>query len=104
MVVCLKDIKKLRTICLIKLVTQLTAVTEYVKLRKYYQRYWRCKWPHPTASLAVVKSMDKGSYFACQTHHNEIYLIHHHCLPPSKASGKHVQYTLFDNETVFLGV
>jgi len=29
---CLKDIKKLRTVHSIKMVTQLTAVTEYVKL------------------------------------------------------------------------
>ena len=62
--VCLKDIKKLRTICSIKMVTQLTAVTEYVKLWECYQRHRRCKWPHLTSSLSVTKSMGKGSYFA----------------------------------------
>ena len=47
--------------------------------------------------------MGMGSYFAHQIRHNEIYLIHHKRLPPSKASGKHGQYTLLDNETI-LGV
>jgi len=48
--------------------------------------------------------MGKGSYFACQTRHNEIYLFHHQCLPPSKASRKHGQFTLLDNKTILLGV
>ena len=101
---CLKDVKKLRTVRSIKMVTQLTAVTEYVKLRERYRAHGRCKRPHLAASLAVAKSMGKGSYFARQTRHNEIYLIRHKCLPPSKASGKHGQYTLLDNETILLGV
>ena len=33
---CLKDIKKLKTPCTIKMVTQLTAVAEYMKLRCRY--------------------------------------------------------------------
>ena len=86
------------------MVTQLTAVTEYVKLWECYWEHGRCKWPHLMASIAVAKSMGKGSYFVCQTHHNKIYLIHYKCLPSSKASGKHGQYTLLDNETILLGV
>jgi hypothetical protein len=101
---CLKDVKKLRTVRSIKMVTQLTAVTEYVKLRERYREHGRCKRPHLAASLAVAKSMGKGSYFARQTRHNEIYLIRHKRLPPSKASGKDGQYTLLDNETILLGV
>ena len=54
--VCLRDIKKLRTIHSIKMVAQLTAVTEYVKLWECYWRHGRCKQPHLTFSLAVTKS------------------------------------------------
>jgi len=40
---CLKDVKKLKTTCSIKMVTQLTAVIEYVKLHEKYRHLGRCK-------------------------------------------------------------
>ena len=79
---CLKDVKKLKTTCFIKMVTQLITVTEYVKLREKYKCLGRCKRPCLMASLTIAKHMGKGAYFARQIHHNEICLIQHHHLPP----------------------
>jgi hypothetical protein len=72
---CLKDVKKLKTTCCIKMVTQLTAVTEYVKLCKKYRCVRRCNRPCLVASLAIAKCMGKSTYFAGRICHNEIYLI-----------------------------
>jgi hypothetical protein len=81
---CLKDVKKLKTTHSIKMVTQLTAVTEYVKLCEKYRHLGRHKRPCLVASLTITKCMGKGPYFAGRIHHNEIYLIQYHCLPPTK--------------------
>jgi hypothetical protein len=61
---CLKDVKKLKTTRSIKMVTKLIAVTEYVKLCEKYRCLGRCKRPCLMASLATVKRMGKGAYFA----------------------------------------
>jgi hypothetical protein len=53
---CLKDIKKLKTPCTIKMVTQLTAVAEYV----VHCKYVICKRPCLNASLVVARCMAKG--------------------------------------------
>ena len=67
-----KDIKMLKTPCSIKMVTQLTAVAEYVKVCHKYVIYKRsCL----NASLVVARHMGKGPYFAHQVHWNEAYLI-----------------------------
>jgi hypothetical protein len=101
---CLKDVKKLKTNHSIKMVTQLTAVTEYVKLRERFEGQNSCKRPRLNASLAVARRMGKGSYFARQTHHNEIYLLRHRHLPPTKAGAHCGPETLLDNETVLHNV
>ena len=86
------------------MVTKLIAVTEYVKLQEKYQCLGRCKRPCLTASIAAVKFMDKGTYFAHSIHHNEIYLMQHQCLPPSKRGAHHGPETLLDNKTVLHNV
>jgi hypothetical protein len=108
---CLQDVKKLKLACSLKVVTQLTAVLEYAKLQDQYQCHNKCKRPGLSASLAIARRMEKGrvgkkkgSYFACQIHRNEAYLLKHKRLPPTKAGAKHGQYTLLDNEAVLHGV
>ena len=61
---CLKDIKKLKTPRAIKMIMQLTAVAEYVKLRHRYVSNANCRRPCLNASLAVARRMGKGAYFA----------------------------------------
>jgi hypothetical protein len=109
--VCLQDVKKLKSAHSLKVVTQLTAVVEYAKLRDQYQHHIKCKRPSLSASLAIARRMGKGrvgkkkgSYFAHQICQHEAYLLKHQCLPPIKAGAKHGQYTLLDNETVLHGV
>jgi hypothetical protein len=51
---CLKEVKKLKTGRTIKVMTQLTAVAEYVKLRTRYQAHPKCRKPHINASLAIA--------------------------------------------------
>jgi hypothetical protein len=94
---CLKDIKKLKTPHSIKMVTQLTAVAEYVKVRC---KYVICKRPCLNASLAVARRMGKGPYFACQIRQNEAYLIQYKRLPPTKAGAFRSQYSLLENNTI----
>jgi hypothetical protein len=108
---CLQDVKKLKSACSLKVVTQLTAVLEYAKLQDQYQCHNKCKRPGLSVSLAIARRMEKGrvgkkkgSYFACQIHRNEAYLLKHKCLPPTKAGAKHGQHTLLDNEAVLHGV
>jgi hypothetical protein len=108
---CLQDVKKLKSACSLKVVTQLTAVLEYAKLRDQYQCHNKCKQPGLSASLAIARRMGKGrigkkkgSYFARQIRRNEAYLLKHQHLPPTKAGAKHGQYTLLDNEAVLHGV
>ena len=107
----LQDVKKLKSAHSLKVVTQLTAVLEYAKLRNQYQHHNKCKRPGLNASLAIARRMGKGgvrkkkgSYFARQIRRNEAYLLKHQCLPPTKAAAKHGQYTLLDNEAVLHGV
>ncbi|KAF8469898.1 hypothetical protein JB92DRAFT_2838459 [Gautieria morchelliformis] len=95
---CLQDVKKLKCGRTVKMMTQLTAVSEYVKLRDRYQAHGRSKKPCLKASLAIAHRMGKGFYFTRQVHQNEVYLLQHQQLPPSKANVKHGQYTLLDNE------
>jgi hypothetical protein len=101
---CLKDAKKLKCGRTVKMMTQLTAVSEYVKLRDRYQAHGRSKKPCLNASLAIAHRMGKGFYFARQIRQNEVYLLRHQRLPPSKANLKHGQYTLLDNENVIHAV
>lgn len=101
---CLKEVKKLKTGRTIKMMTQLTAVAEYVKLRTRYQAHPKCQKPHINASLVIAFRMGKGHYFARQIRENEAYLLRHHHLPPSKGGTQHGQYTLLDNEDVLHAV
>lgn len=101
---CLADVKKIRTVPSIKMLSQLTAVTEYVKLQHRYQNHPKCTKPCLNASLAVARHMGKGMYFTCQIRYNEAYLLKHCHLPPTKAVALHGQYTLLDNEIVFHNV
>ena len=85
---CLKDAKKLKTVHFIKMVTQLTAVMEYVKLRESFQNHPKCQRPCLNASLTIVRRMGKGrangAYFTCQMCQNESYLLQHRHLPSTK--------------------
>jgi hypothetical protein len=101
---CLKTVKKLKTGRTIKMMTQLVAIAEYVKLRAHYQTQPKCSKPCLSASIAIARRMGKGGYFACQIRRNERYLLQHQQLPPSKAGAYHGQYTLLDNENVLHAV
>lgn len=101
---CLKEVRKLKTVKSIKMVTLLTAVSEYVKLRDRFEKHPKCKRPCLNASLAIARRMGKGPYFARQTRRNEVYLLKHKHLPPTKSGAQNGQYTLLDNETVLHGV
>jgi hypothetical protein len=59
-----------------------------------------------SVSLAIARHCGKanGVYFARQIRANELYLLKHCQLPPSKKDGLHGQITLLDNESVVLGV
>ena len=52
---CLKEVKRLKTGRLIKMMTQLTAVAEYVKLRIHFQAQSQCEKPCLNASLAIAR-------------------------------------------------
>ena len=95
---CLKDIKKSDTKCAIKFISQLTAVSEYVKLHMWYQKHNAWKWPCLSASMAIAHRVGKGPYFARQIRHNELYLLKNQCLPPHKSFARHGHHTLLDNE------
>jgi hypothetical protein len=96
----LKDIKKLKTPRAIKMVTQLTAVAEYVKLCRRYVSDSKCKRPCLNASLAVERHMYKGSHFTHQVRWNEAYLIWYKRLPATKAGAFRGQYSLLENNTI----
>jgi len=102
----LKVVKKFRTARAFKAFTNLTAVLQYVKLRERYEQNPRCTRPRMSASLAIARRCGKanGVYFARQIRANELYLLKHRRLPPSKKDGLHGQITLLDNESVVLGV
>jgi hypothetical protein len=81
---CLKDAKKCKTRDAIKMITQLVAVSKYIKLRARYKKHKVCKRPNLNASIAIASWMGKGSYFARQIRHNTLYLQQYHHLPPPK--------------------
>ena len=100
---CLKDVKLLKrhgNARAIKMLSQLTAVAEYVKLRALYRSSKACKQPCLKASIAIARRMGRGVYCARQIRHNELYLLKHHHLPPRKEYTRHGQYSLLDNEAV----
>jgi hypothetical protein len=101
---CLKAVKKICTPCAFKIFTQLTAVTQFVKLREHYRQNPRCKRPGLNVSLAIAWWVGKDQYHAHQICVNEQYLLQHHWLPPGKREQLHGQYTLLDNQSVLLGV
>ena len=51
---CLKSMKGLKTGCSIKMMTQLTAIAEYVKLHTHFHAHSTCKWPCLNASLTIA--------------------------------------------------
>jgi asparagine synthetase A len=57
---CLRTVKNLWTKKSLKMITQLTAVTQYVKLREQYRHHPKCKTPCLSASLAIAQRMGKG--------------------------------------------
>jgi hypothetical protein len=63
---CLKIAKRATTTHVIKLLLQLTAVSEYVKLCVRYQKTKVCKRLCLSASIAIACRMGKGPYFAHQ--------------------------------------
>jgi hypothetical protein len=85
---CLKDVWELKTVKSIKMVTLLTAVNEYVKLWGRFQKHPKCKWPCLNANLAIARHMGKGPYSAHQTHRNEVYLLKHKHLQPTKSGAQ----------------
>jgi len=100
---CLKDVKLLKqhnNVRAIKMLSQLIAVSEYVKLRTLYKSSKTCKQPCLKASIAIARRMGKGVYYARQIRYNEMYLRKHHHLPPRKEYTRHGQYSLLDNEAV----
>jgi hypothetical protein len=97
---CLKDAKKCKTRRAVKLITQLIAVSEYIKLRARYKNHKVCKRPNLNASIAIASRMGKGSYFAQQIRHNTIYLKQHHHLPPPSIYARNGYRTLLNNESV----
>ena len=97
---CLKDIKKCNNKRSIKMLSQLSAVSAYIKLHVQYQKHNACKWPCLSASLAIARQMGKGPYFARQIRQNELYLLKNQHLPPHKSFAQHGHHTLLDNETI----
>jgi hypothetical protein len=95
-----KDAKQCNNLRAIKMLSQLIAVSEYIKLRARYKLCKACKQPCLKASIAIARRMGKGPYFARQIRHNELYLLKHHHLPPRKEYTRHGQYSFLDNETV----
>jgi hypothetical protein len=85
---------------MIKMLIQLTAVSEYVKLHTVYKSGKVCKQPCLKASIAIAHRMGRGLYFACQIHCHELYLIKHHQLSPCKGYTWKGQYLVLDNEAV----
>lgn len=100
----LQQVKKLCTRCSLKLLTHLTAVSQYVKLREKHRKHPNCSRPAMSASLKVARRMGKGPYFARQIRENEWHLLKHVYLPISKTEKQNGHHTLLDNEQVRIGV
>ena len=105
---CMKEVKGFRTPRAFKAFADLTAIMQYIKLRKWYECNPRCMRPCLQASLAIAARSGKGNtngrYFARRLRRNEQFLRTHGHLPPSKKEGLHGHLTLLDNENVKLGV
>lgn len=97
---CLKEAKKLKSARTIKIMTQLTAVAEYVKLRAHYFANNRSTKPCTNASLAIARRMGKDKYFARKIRENERFLLCHGHLPQPKVRKKGGQWTLLDNQDI----
>lgn len=97
---CLKQAKALKSTRMVNMIMQLTAVAQFVKLRKKYCCHGRSKTPSVSASLAIAQRMGKGPYFTRQIRKNEHHLLRFHQLPPHKDGAYHGQATLLDNESV----
>ena len=52
---CLKEVKRLNMGCSIKMMTQLTAVVEYVKLHIHFWAQSQCEKPCLNTSLAIAR-------------------------------------------------
>ena len=68
---CLKEVKWLKIGHTFKMMTQLTAIAKYVKLRAHYHTCTKCTQPCESGSLAIARQMGKGEYFASQIRQNE---------------------------------
>ncbi len=101
---CLKDAKKCKTRRAVKIITQLVAVSEYIKLCARYKKHKVCKQSNLNASIAIASWMGKGSYFACQIRHNTIHLMQHHHLPPPSTYAQNGYRTLLNNEHILHNV
>jgi hypothetical protein len=66
----LKGVKKIHTPRAFKAFTQLTAVTQYVKLQERYRKTLQCTTPCLSASLAIAQRVRKDQYHACQIRKN----------------------------------
>jgi hypothetical protein len=97
---CFKELKKIKTGRTVKMLTQLMAVAEYVKLRTQYQRQQSCTKPCLNASLAIARRMGKGAYFAHRIRFNERYLLQHQQLPPSKSGARCHTVKLFHSKNM----
>ena len=97
---CLKDVEKNNSKHAIKMLSQLIAVSEYIKLRARYKTFKACKQPCLKASIAIARRMGKGPYFARQIRYHELYLLKHRHLPPRKSYAKGGHHSLLDNESV----
>jgi len=82
---CIKEARKCKTQCAVKMITQLVAVSEYINLHTQNKKHKGCKWPNLNASIAIASQMGKGAYFACQIQHHTLYLKQHQHLPPPRS-------------------
>jgi len=85
----LGDVKWHKNVHVIKMLSQLIAVSEYVKLCICYKLHKVCKQPCLKASIAIAHWMSKGPYFTCKIHYHELYLLKHHHLPHYKEYAWH---------------
>ena len=99
---CLKDAKKLQSGCTVKILTQLTAVSEYVKLQALYFTYGKCKKPHINASLAIAQCMGKGPYFTQQICNNEKCFLIITIFPSQRPESQTVQKVYWTMKMYFI--
>ena len=96
----LKETKKLKSMHTVKMMTQLTVVSEYVKLRTHYLANNQSSKPCTNASLTIAWQMGKNKSFDCQIHENKRHLLLHGHLPHPKSQKKGSQWTLLDNQDI----